>query len=80
MMVPALERDTPPPPKPSGRLDGFAKLEMVPSHVVAVISFSDPTTEEVTRGYARMLKSLVEVSPGSAAAQMSALGPAWLTP
>jgi hypothetical protein len=30
--------------------------------VVAVLSFSDPTTEEVTRGYARMLKSLVQVS------------------
>ena len=32
--------------------------------VVAVYSFSDPTTEKVSRGYARLLKGLVEVRDG----------------
>ena len=60
MLVPAVERDAAPPPRPSGRLDGFASLAPHPTQVVAVLSFSDPTTEPTVRGYATYLRSLVE--------------------
>jgi len=45
------------PPQPTERLQDYVSLELVPSKVVAVLSFSDPTTETITRGYGRMLRS-----------------------
>lgn len=58
MMVPALERGAPTPPKPTGRLEKVAALEMIPAQIVAVVSFSDPTTEPTCRGYANFLRAL----------------------
>lgn len=55
MMVPALERGAPTPPKPTGRLEKVAALEMIPAQIVAVVSFSDPTTEPTCRGYANFM-------------------------
>merc|ERR1712070_988825 len=56
--VPALERGAPTPPKPTGRLEKVAVLEMIPAQIVAVVSFSDPTTEPTCRGYANFLRAL----------------------
>lgn len=53
MAVPALREPT--PPQPSTRLEGSASLELVDSRVVAVLAFSDPTTEPIVRGYAALL-------------------------
>ncbi len=60
MLVPALERGAAPPPRPSGRLEGFAALAPQRTQVVAVLAFSDPTTEPTVRGYAKYLRTLVE--------------------
>lgn len=57
MYIPSLPMGMPLPPRPSGRLEDFASLEMVPSKVVAVFSFSEPTTEPIVRGYAKFLRA-----------------------
>ena len=43
---------SPTPPQPSDRVGGYASLDFVESRVVAVLGFSDPTTEPIVRGYA----------------------------
>ena len=55
MAVPALQDAT--PPQPSERMDNFCSLDLNPSRVVAVLRFSDPTTEPTVRGYRRALRS-----------------------
>ena len=50
LAVPALREPT--PPQPSDRVGGYASLDFVESRVVAVLGFSDPTTEPIVRGYA----------------------------
>ena len=57
MAVPALGDAT--PPKPAGQLDGIASLQLVPTRVVGVLGFSDPTTEPTVRGYHGLLCSLL---------------------
>ena len=54
MAVPALGQ--PNPPKPGGRIEGYAQLDVVSSVVVAVRSFSEPTTEPIVRGNVAMLR------------------------
>jgi len=54
MAVPALGQ--PSPPKPGGRIEGYAQLDVVSSVVVAVRSFSEPTTEPIVRGNVAMLR------------------------
>ena len=58
MAVPALKEAA--PPQPAGQLEGVARLELMPSRTVAVLKFSDPTTEPTVRGYAALLKSYLK--------------------
>jgi len=58
MAVPSLKEGA--PPQPNGRLDGVARLELMPTRVVAVLAFSEPTTEPVVRGYHALLKSYLD--------------------
>lgn len=58
MAVPAFKEEA--PPQPNGRLALAAQLEVVPSKVVAVMPFSDPTTERNVRGFAKLLRANVE--------------------
>ena len=65
MAVPAL--GNPNPPKPGGRIAQVAALEVVPSAVVAVRSFSDPTTEPIVRGNVALLRKALRrdgLTPG----------------
>ena len=57
MAVPAMREAA--PPKPAGRLEGAARLELMPARTVAVLAFSDPTTEPNVRGYHALLESLL---------------------
>ena len=54
MAVPALGQ--PSPPKPGSRLSEYATLDVVASSVVAVKTFSDPTTEPTVRGNVALLR------------------------
>ena len=54
MAVPALGQ--PSPPKPGSRLIEYATLDVVASSVVAVKTFSDPTTEPTVRGNVALLR------------------------
>lgn len=54
MAVPAMKEAV--PPAPSGRLDGFARLDVVPGRTVAVLAFGEPTTEPNVRGFYNLLK------------------------
>ena len=53
MAVPAMREAA--PPKPNERIDGVVGLALIPSRVVAVYGFSDPTTEPNVRGYHALL-------------------------
>lgn len=68
LAVPTLGEAT--PPKPSERVGGYAGLELMPSRVVAVLPFSDPTTERIVRGYASVLRAAL-VRDGLVAAEAS---------
>ena len=65
MAVPALQDAT--PPQPSERMDNFCSLDLNPSRVVAVLRFSDPTTEPTVRGYHALLKKYLDADGLTAA-------------
>jgi len=58
MAVPAMKEET--PPQPNARLVDVARLELMPSRVVAVLAFSEPTTEPTVRGYHALLESYLK--------------------
>ena len=58
LAVPAMKE--PAPPKPTGRLEGFAELNLMPSRTVAVLAFADPTTEPNVRGFHGLLESYLK--------------------
>lgn len=58
MAVPSLNEPT--PPKPDGRVGEYASLDVVPSIVVGVKSFAEPTTEPIVRGYATLLRRALQ--------------------
>lgn len=58
MAVPAMKEQT--PPQPNERLDDVARLELVPARVVAVLAFSEPTTEPAVRGCHALLESYLK--------------------
>jgi hypothetical protein len=65
MAVPVLGQ--PNPPKPGGRVEGLLALDVVPSVVVAVRSFSDATTEPIVRGNVGLLRNALRrdgIQPG----------------
>eukprot|EP00316_Scyphosphaera_apsteinii_P020586 CAMPEP_0119315564 /NCGR_PEP_ID=MMETSP1333-20130426/36340_1 /TAXON_ID=418940 /ORGANISM="Scyphosphaera apsteinii, Strain RCC1455" /LENGTH=352 /DNA_ID=CAMNT_0007320973 /DNA_START=130 /DNA_END=1188 /DNA_ORIENTATION=+ len=60
LMLPALQQGERAPPAPTGRVAAVSRLAMVPTQVVAVLAFNEPTTETFVRGWAGVLRSLVE--------------------
>ena len=58
MAVPALKERA--PPKPGGRLEGFAQLEVIPARTIAVLKFSEPTTEPNVRGFYKLLRKYLD--------------------
>jgi len=48
------------PPKPNERLASSTSLDVIPSKVVAVLPFSEPTTERNVRGFANLLRSVLK--------------------
>ena len=70
MSVPAMQEAT--PPKPANQVENVAKLEMMPSRVVAVLAFSGRTTAGKTSRLEQKLRKAV------AAEGFSAVGPAVL--
>ena len=60
------------PPAPESRIQGEASLESVPSCVVGVRSFSDPTTEPIVREQVRLLRQALRrdgLAPGGSEAE-----------
>lgn len=58
MSVPALKDPT--PPQVGERYRNNCDLQVVPSKVVAVLPFADPTTERTVRGYAALLRQKLD--------------------
>jgi hypothetical protein len=58
--VPAMGDTTPPQPAGSQGFAAFCKLQLLPSRTVAVLRFSDPTTEPTVRSYANLLRKSIE--------------------
>ena len=58
LAVPAMSEAA--PPRPNDRLDSFVNLELMPSRTVAVLTFSDPTTEPTVRGFHGLLSSYLK--------------------
>lgn len=58
MAVPAMKDAN--PPKPNERLQDVTRLEVMPARTVAVLAFSEPTTEPNVRGFHELLKSYLK--------------------